>query len=124
VLLPGSTNATLSLTNIQPVNVGNYWVVATNNYGSATSSTASLVLTNLGGSTNAINICTEANLRSALAAGGWVSIHCNGSFNLTSTLNITNNVIIDASGFNATINGGNAIRLAYVSASGTLTATN
>ncbi len=123
-LLAGSTNATLSLTNIQPVNAGNYWVVATNNYGGATSTTASLVLTNLGGSTNAVNICTEANLRSALAAGGWVSIHCNGSFNLTSTLNITNNVTLDASGFNATINGGNAIRLAYVSSSGTLTASN
>ena len=43
-VLSGSTNATLTLTNAQPVNVGDYTVVVTNIIGSVTSSVASLTV--------------------------------------------------------------------------------
>jgi pimeloyl-ACP methyl ester carboxylesterase len=40
----GATAATLSLTNVQPVNAGDYWAVVTNSFGSATSAAAQLIL--------------------------------------------------------------------------------
>lgn len=119
-----TTNATLTLTNVQLANAGNYFVVATNAYGSATSSVVSLVLTNLGGSANAVNLCNETSLRAAIATGGWVSLHCSGTFTLTNTITISNNVILDATGVNATISGGNLIRIFNVTSNGSLTATN
>ncbi len=42
--LSGATNTTLALTNVQPVNIGNYTVVVTNAAGSVTSSVASLTI--------------------------------------------------------------------------------
>lgn len=44
--LPGATNSGLSLTNIQSANAGIYSATASNDYGFATSSNASLVITN------------------------------------------------------------------------------
>src|SRR5579859_5971366 len=112
--LVGATSSTLMLTNIQFANAGNYWVTVTNAYGSVSSSVVALVLINTGGSTNTVNVCDEANLRAAIQAGGWVSINCNGTITLTNTINITNNVILDAGNVNMTISGGNAVRLFYV----------
>ena len=40
--LPGATNATLTLTNVQPPRIGDYQVVAGNGFGSVTSSVATL----------------------------------------------------------------------------------
>ncbi|MGC8887144.1 MAG: cadherin-like domain-containing protein [Verrucomicrobiia bacterium] len=42
--LAGATNEVLLITNAQPANIGNYRVIVTNNYGSATSSVATLTL--------------------------------------------------------------------------------
>ncbi len=42
--LDGATSASLTLTNLQPTNAGTYAVVVTNNYGSATSSNATLTV--------------------------------------------------------------------------------
>jgi hypothetical protein len=50
-----TTLTTLTLTNVQSVNAGNYWIIATNNYGSATSSVVALVITNSIGTTNVVN---------------------------------------------------------------------
>jgi hypothetical protein len=122
--LAGATNATLSLANVQLANAGYYWIVATNSYGSATSSVAALVLTNSGGSANAVSVCTEASLRAAINAGGWVSINCNGTITLSNTISINSNVILDAKNVSMTINGGNAVRLFYVAPGVSFTATN
>jgi hypothetical protein len=42
--LDGATNATLALDNVQPTNTGNYLVVVTNAFGTATSTTARLLV--------------------------------------------------------------------------------
>jgi hypothetical protein len=122
--LAGATSNTLMLTNIQLANAGNYWVTVTNAYGSVTSSVVALVLTNTGGSTNTVSVCNEANLRAAIQAGGWVSINCNGTIILTNTINITNDVILDATGVSFALSGGNELRQFYVEPGAMLSATN
>ena len=49
-VLPGATQATLIITNVQPPRIGNYQVVITNAYGSVTSSVASLSISNVSSS--------------------------------------------------------------------------
>jgi hypothetical protein len=44
IFLSSSTNSTLTLSNVQPSSAGTYYVVVTNNYGSATSSNAVLTV--------------------------------------------------------------------------------
>jgi hypothetical protein len=75
-------------------------------------------------STNAVEVCTEAALRAAIAQGGWVSINCSGTFTLSSTINITNSVILDAQNQSVIISGNNAVRLFYVAPGASLGATN
>ena len=90
--LTGATNAMLTLTNVSPLRAGNYQIIVTNDYGSATSSVVSLTLTNLGGSTNVVYAANEARLRAALSIGGCVTLAFNGTLTLTNTIEITNNV--------------------------------
>ncbi|MEI9864120.1 MAG: choice-of-anchor Q domain-containing protein [Limisphaerales bacterium] len=122
--LNNATSPTLTLTNTTLNQAGNYWLVATNNYGSATSSVVKLVLTNGSGSTNVVSSPDEASLRAAIQVGGWVSLAFNGTLTLTNTIVITNNVILDASGVSAIISGGNAVRLLYIAPGANLSATN
>ena len=112
--LMGDTNAALALTNVSALAAGFYQVTATNLYGSATSSLAALVLTNASESTNVVSVCNEADLRSAISAGGWVSLGCSGAITLSGTIYINKNVILDGTGVSATISGGNAVQLFYV----------
>jgi hypothetical protein len=121
--LGDATNSTLSVPNLTAGSAGNYWIVATNSWGSTTSLVAALVLSNAG-STNAVQVCTEAALRAAIALGGWVSINCSGTFTLSDTITITNQVILDAQNAAVTISGNNAVRLFYVVPGASLTATN
>jgi hypothetical protein len=123
----GATNTTLTtltLTNVQSANAGNYWIIATNNYGSATSSVVKLVITNSIGTTNIVTSPDEASLRAAINIGGWVSLGFNGTVTIASTININNNVILDGRNVSATISGGNAVRLFYVAPGASLTMTN
>ena len=122
--LTNATNATLSLPNVSLSEAGNYWAVATNNYGIATSHIASLTLTNSTGPTNVVNSADEASLRAAISIGGWVGLNFSGTITLTNTIDITNNVILDGTGVSAIISGGNAVRLFYVAPGANLTATN
>ncbi len=122
--LTNATNATLSLPNVILGQAGNYWAVATNNYGIATSHIASLTLTNATGPTNVVNSPDEASLRAAISIGGWVGLNFSGTITLSNTINITNNVILDATGVSAIISGGNAVRLFYVAPGASLAATN
>jgi hypothetical protein len=122
--LTNATNATLTLTNVSPSQVGIYQIVATNSYGSATSSVVSLTLTNASGSTNVVYSPDEASLRAAIKIGGWVGLVFNGTITITNTINITNNVILDAENVSACISGGNAVRLFYVAPGVTFSVTN
>lgn len=122
--LSGATNTALTLTNVSAGLAGSYWITATNSYGSATSSVVLLVITNLSGSTNVVNSPDEASLRAAIQIGGLVGFGFNGTITITNTINITNNVILDAHNVSATISGGNAVRLFYVAPGLTFGATN
>ena len=123
-LLNNSTSAALSLTNVTSGQAGNYWVVATNNYGSATSLVVSLTLTNPVGPTNVVNSPDQGSLQSAIALGGWVGIGFSGTLILTNTITITNNVVLDGTGGAAMISGGNAVRLFYVAPGASFVVTN
>lgn len=122
--LSDDTGATLTLTNVTTGEAGFYDLVATNNYGSVTSSVVALVVTSSGGSTNVVSVCNEAALQAAIAVGGWISIGCSSTILLTNTLTITNKVILDGSGVSAVIDGGNAVRLFYVMPGASLAVTN
>ncbi len=122
--LTGATNATLSFTNVSSGRAGNYQIVVTNAYGSATSSVVSLALTNFGGSTNVVYSANEGSLRAALSLGGWVSLAFNGTLTLTNTIEITNNASLDGKNVAAVISGGNAVRLFTVAPGVTFSVTN
>src|ERR1700720_1797279 len=57
---------------------------------------------------------TEANLRAALAGGGTVTFATSGTIYLTSVLSITNNTLMDASGYTITLSGSNATQVFFV----------
>ena len=72
-----------------------------------------------------VNTPNEANLRAAIALGQVNSgVQFNGTLTLTSSINISNNVVLDGSGFTPTISGGNAIQLFYVANGAGLTLSN
>lgn len=122
--LLGATNAALTFTNVSSTQAGNYQIVVTNTYGSATSSVVSLTLTNSGGSTNVVYSADEGSLRAALSIGGWVSLAFNGTLTLTNTIEITNNASLDGKNVSAVISGGNAVQLFYVAPGVTFSVTN
>jgi hypothetical protein len=122
--LANATNSELTITNLTLANAGNYQVVAANYYGSVTSSVAALVLTNVSRSSNVVSVSSEAALRAAIQQGGWISITCNGTITLTNTINITNDVILDATGVSFALSGGNVLQLFYVAPGAMLSATN
>ena len=122
--LTNATNPTLSLTNVTTFQTGNYWVVASNYYGSATSIVASLTLTNSVGPTNLVSSINQASLQAAIAQGGWLGLDFNGTLTLTNTIIITNNVVLDGNNFSAIISGGNAVRLFCVTNGASLTLSN
>ena len=122
--LTNATNPTLSLTNIATLQAGSYWVVASNNYGSATSVLASLTITNRVGPTNLVTAISQASLQAAIALGGWIGMDFNGTLTLTNTIIITNSVVLDGNNFSAIISGGNAVRLFYVTNGASLTLSN
>lgn len=64
-----------------------------------------------------VNSCTEADLRAALAGGGLVTFACDGIIILTSTITISTNTVLDATGRDVTISGGNAVRVFDVASS-------
>src|SRR5437899_5529292 len=77
-----------------------------------------LVCSASGGGT--VTNCMESQLHAALTGGGTVLFTCGGTITLTSTINITQDTIIDGNGFTPVISGGNAIRLLTVSSNVTL----
>ena len=54
---------------------------------------------------------TEAALNTALVGGGTVTFACDGTITFTSTKAITNSLVLDATGHNVVLSGGNAVQL-------------
>jgi hypothetical protein len=112
-----ATNSVLQLTNVQPRQTGAYTVVITNIYGAATSTPAMLEVYPVVTVTN----CTEADLRAAVVGGAKVTLACDGTISLTSTITNKEDVLLDGRGHNVTISGNNAVRVFVVGTNGTLT---
>lgn len=122
--LAGATSPLLTLTDVSTLQAGTYWMVATNDYGSVTSTVVSLVLTNTGGATNVVISPNEASLVAAISQGGWVGLGFNGTVPLTNTIAITNAVILDGHGVAVTLSGGGAVQLFSVAPGASLSITN
>ena len=118
--LGGQTNSSLVLTNVQAG--GDYRVLVSNLYGSATSQVA--VVTALCAGTNVVSDCTDAALRQAVSIGGLIRFCCNGTLVLTNTITVTKDVTLDGSGSATVISGNNAVRLFRVTNGVTLMMTN
>ena len=117
--LPGATEFTLQLINVQPWQAGVYTAVVTNAYGAMTSAPAVLQVF-----PRTVLTASEAALRAAMAGGGTVTFACDGTITLANTLTITLDTVLDATGHQVTTSGGNAVRVFSVGAGATLTLLN
>ena len=68
--------------------------------------------------------CTEAALRAAMAGGGVVTFACDGTITLASTITNAVNTVVDGTGHQVRISGGNAGRVFWVGAGATLALVN
>jgi len=68
-----------------------------------------------------VTSCTETNLRAAMAGGGTVTFACDGTITLTNTIVVGKDVILDGSGHQITISGGNQVRVFYINTNINLT---
>lgn len=59
----------------------------------------------------AATVCSEAELRAALAAGGDINFGCDTQIVLSATLQVTTNVVLDAGTNHVTLSGGGAVRV-------------
>src|SRR5688572_23024288 len=57
-----------------------------------------------------VSVCDDASLRTALAGGGTVTFGCDGTIQLTNTLVIAQNTILDGSGHAVVLSGGGLVR--------------
>src|SRR5687767_6447335 len=62
------------------------------------------------GSAATVNVCDEASLRAALAAGGTVTFACDGTIVLTNTLVISQHTVLDGTGHSVVLSGGGLVR--------------
>jgi hypothetical protein len=67
--------------------------------------------------------CTEADLRAAMAGGGTVTFACEGTITLASTITNALDTMLDATGHQITISGGDTVRVFYVQTNVTFTVT-
>lgn len=67
-----------------------------------------------------VSNATESSLNSALTGGGIVTFAVSGTINITATKNISTNTVLDASGYNVTINGQGNVQLFGVSSGANL----
>jgi hypothetical protein len=77
-----------------------------------------------GQSAGVVSTATEASLDSALAGGGTVTFACSGTITVTNVENIITNTLLDATGYNVTISGGNTSQVFNVSNTANLTLLN
>jgi hypothetical protein len=104
--IAGATNSVLHLVNVQPSQSGTYAVMVTNAFGAVTSSPAMLDVV-----FRTVTRCAEAVLRLAIAEGGPVTFACDGTITLSDTIVIGTDTVLDGSGHQVTISGGDAVRV-------------
>jgi hypothetical protein len=61
-----------------------------------------------------VTSCTESSLRAAMAGGGTVTFACDGTIAVANTLTIALDTVLDASGHQVSISGGNALPVVRV----------
>lgn len=83
-----------------------------------------LLLPSAARSGGVVPICTEANLRAAMAGGGPVTFACDGTIALASTITNTVNTTLDGNGHNVSISGEDAVRVFLVATNSTFTLKN
>ncbi|MFM2081873.1 MAG: hypothetical protein RL380_564, partial [Verrucomicrobiota bacterium] len=92
--LVGATNATLTLTNVQATNAGNYSVVLTNSYGSVTSSAVALTVNfppTITNQPSSVTTNAGSNATFTVGASGSTTLSYQWKFNSSTTLaNATN----------------------------------
>jgi len=110
--MSGGTSNPLILTNSQPTQSGSYSLVVSNYAGSVTSSIAALTV--VAPVPGQVVVADQAGLLAGLASGGHVTFAVNGTILLSKTVTITNDVTLDASGYNVGLNGSNVVRAFYV----------
>ncbi len=120
--LVGATNATLQLTNLLLSQAGDYSVVITNAYGAVTSPPAILYVADPG--TSLVGFPTQEALQTALAAPGRVVFLGDFTITLTNTITIATNTVLDGTGHQVVISGGNAVPVFYVSSNVTFSVAN
>ncbi len=108
----GATSTALHLEAVGFAQAGLYAVVVSNDFGSVTSSPASLTVTPPG--TTAVANPTEAELRAALAKGGRVIFACDGVITLASAIVVAGDTQLDGVGRQVTISGGAVTRIFYI----------
>src|SRR5439155_1037241 len=102
--LGGATNASLTVTNAQATNAGNYTVVVTNNFGSITSSPAALTVNFAPNITNqpaTQGVLVGSNATFTVLAGGTAPLAYQWRFN-------TNNILSGATSASLTITNAQA----------------
>jgi uncharacterized delta-60 repeat protein len=110
--IPGATNPTLTLPNVQLPDAGPYRVVVSSEFRSVASGAAVLVVKPvefIPGPGVVTNV-TQASLEAALASGAPVTFGVNGVIPLTKTIVIATDATLDASGRSITLDGQNAVR--------------
>lgn len=68
--------------------------------------------------------CTEADLRAAMTGGGTVTFACDGTITLANTITNETDIVLDGTGHQITISGGNSVRVFYVNSNVTFTVRN
>ncbi len=71
-----------------------------------------------------VTVCDEASLRAAITNGGTINFGCDGTIVLSSTLQITTNTVLDGTGRNVVLSGGDAVRVLFVATNIDLTINN
>ena len=67
---------------------------------------------------------TDAGLRAAVDNGGWIQFPSNGTITLTSPITVSQFTVLDASGHDVLVSGGNAVRLLNINPNASLTLMN
>src|SRR5690349_19920084 len=71
-----------------------------------------------------VSTCDQTHLTNALSGGGLVMFACSGDIKLTSTITISANTTIDATGYSVTLDGQHTVQVLSVNAGVTLSLNN
>ena len=119
---PGlSVNLTYNGSPFAPTNVGNYTVignVSTPNFAGSATNTLFIM------PSNAVSVCSAADLRAAVSNGGNIIFACDGTLSLSNEITVTVDATLDASGRAVVLSGMGSNRLFCINAGKTLTLIN